>query len=150
MCLGSSVNATTRDFEPISTNMTFARLVLAATTNDALPESPQVRLPPRQTAHALVQHYMDNIYSLFPCFLETSLLTALDDIYQKLSRGEKIVRSLRELSVHGCTQRRPPRPESPTCTRRTWKRRYQNISRRRPVRNMQRATRTRSSSKPSM
>ncbi|KAF4455404.1 hypothetical protein F53441_2193 [Fusarium austroafricanum] len=84
-----SVNATTRDFEPISTNMTFARLVLAATTNDALPESPQVRLPPRQTAHALVQHYMDNVYSLFPCFLETSLLTALDDIYQEDTRTIK-------------------------------------------------------------
>ncbi|CCT63423.1 related to GAL4-like transcriptional activator [Fusarium fujikuroi IMI 58289] len=84
-----SVNATTRDFEPISTNMTFARLVLAATTNDALPESDQARLPPRQTAHVLVQHYMDNVYSLFPCFLETSLLTALDDIYQEDTRTIK-------------------------------------------------------------
>jgi hypothetical protein len=69
--------------------MTFARLVLAATTNDALPESPQARLPPRQTAHALVQHYMDNIYSMFPCFSETALLTALDDIYQEDSRTIK-------------------------------------------------------------
>ncbi|EXM24109.1 hypothetical protein RAB80_001036 [Fusarium oxysporum f. sp. vasinfectum] len=84
-----SVNATTRDFEPISTNMTFARLVLAATTNDALPESGQARLPPRQTAHVLVQHYMDNVYSLFPCFSETSLLTALDDIYQEDTRTIK-------------------------------------------------------------
>ncbi|KAF4954137.1 hypothetical protein FGADI_5459 [Fusarium gaditjirri] len=84
-----SVNATTRDFEPISTNMTFARLVLAATTNDVLPESDQARLPPRQTAHVLVQHYMDNVYSLFPCFSETSLLTALDDIYQEDTRTIK-------------------------------------------------------------
>ncbi|EWY93914.1 hypothetical protein FOYG_06868 [Fusarium oxysporum NRRL 32931] len=84
-----SVNATTRDFEPISTNMTFARLVLAATTNDALPESDQARLPLRQTAHVLVQHYMDNVYSLFPCFSETSLLTALDDIYQEDTRTIK-------------------------------------------------------------
>ncbi|WXC54680.1 hypothetical protein SNK03_000670 [Fusarium graminearum] len=78
-----SVNATTRDFEPISTNMTFARLVLAATINDALPEAPEACLPPRPTAHALVQHYMDNIYSLFPCISETALLTALDDMYDK-------------------------------------------------------------------
>ncbi|RFN53144.1 gal4-like transcriptional activator [Fusarium flagelliforme] len=84
-----SVNATTRDFEPTSTNMTFARLVLAATTNDALPESLQARLPPRPTAHALVQHYMDNIYSLFPCFSETALLTALDDLYQEDTRTIK-------------------------------------------------------------
>ncbi|SPJ74605.1 related to GAL4-like transcriptional activator [Fusarium torulosum] len=84
-----SVNATTRDFEPTSTNMTFARLVLAATTNDALPESPEIRLPSRQTAHALVQHYMDNVYSLFPCFSETALLTALDDLYQQDDRTIK-------------------------------------------------------------
>ncbi|KAF5616638.1 positive regulator of purine utilization [Fusarium sp. NRRL 52700] len=64
-------------------------LVLAATTNDALPESDQARLPPRQTAHVLVQHYMDNVYSLFPCFSETSLLTALDDIYQEDTRTIK-------------------------------------------------------------
>jgi hypothetical protein len=69
--------------------MTFARLVLAATTNDALPESPEIRLPPRQTAHALVQHYMDNVYSLFPCFSETALLTALDDLYQQDDRTIK-------------------------------------------------------------
>ncbi|KAM0216798.1 hypothetical protein ACHAPQ_001158 [Fusarium lateritium] len=84
-----SVNATTRDFEPTSTNMTFARLVLAATTNDDLPESPEIRLPSRQTAHALVQHYMDNVYSLFPCFSETALLTALDDLYQQDDRTIK-------------------------------------------------------------
>lgn len=81
-----SVNATTRDFEPTASNMTFARLVLAATTNDALPESPEARLPPRQTAHSIVQHYMNTIYSLFPSFSETGLLTALDDLYQQDDR----------------------------------------------------------------
>ncbi|KAM0427510.1 hypothetical protein ACHAPT_007470 [Fusarium lateritium] len=82
-----SVNATTRDFEPISTNMTFARLVLAATTNNALPESPEARLPPRQVANTLIQHYMDNVFSLYPCFTETSLFTVLDDIYHQDDRA---------------------------------------------------------------
>ncbi|CAM1506867.1 Fc.00g065080.m01.CDS01 [Cosmosporella sp. VM-42] len=81
-----SVNATTRDFEPIATNMTFARLVLTATMNDCLPESTQARLPARQSAHAIIQYYMSNIYSLFPCFSETALLTALDDLYQEDDR----------------------------------------------------------------
>ncbi|KAF7559541.1 hypothetical protein G7046_g4622 [Stylonectria norvegica] len=81
-----SVNATTRDFEPTATNMTFARLVLAATTNDPLPESSQARLPARQSSHAIVQYYMNNIYSLYPCFPETALLTAIDDIYQQDDR----------------------------------------------------------------
>ncbi|KAF4461340.1 positive regulator of purine utilization [Fusarium albosuccineum] len=81
-----SVNATTRDFEPTSTNMTFARLVLAATMNDTLPESPEARLPPRPVAHSIVQYYMSKVYSLFPSFSETALLTALDDLYQQDDR----------------------------------------------------------------
>lgn len=84
--LCSSVNATTRDFEPTATNMTFARLILAATTNGTLPESSQPRLPARQSAHAILQYYMSHIYALFPCFQETALLTALDDIYQQDDR----------------------------------------------------------------
>jgi Fungal specific transcription factor domain len=66
--------------------MTFARLVLTAATNDALPESAQFHLPPRPAAHSIVQFYMTNIYSLFPCFSETSLLTTLDDVYQQDGR----------------------------------------------------------------
>ncbi|KAJ4196860.1 Zn(2)-C6 fungal-type domain-containing protein [Fusarium falciforme] len=82
-----SVNATTRDFEPISTNMTFARLVLAATTNDALPESPESRLPPRHIAQGIVQHYIENVHSMYPCVAEMSLLTAIDDLYQQDDRA---------------------------------------------------------------
>lgn len=80
--LPRSVNATTRDFEPTVSNMTFARLVLAAATEDPLPESRSADLPPRQTAQSIVQYYMTNIYALFPLFSETVLLTALDDMYQ--------------------------------------------------------------------
>lgn len=79
----SSVNATTRDFEPTVSNMTFARLVLAAVTNDPLPENQSSELPPRQGAQATVQYYMTNIYALFPLFSETVLLTALDDMYHQ-------------------------------------------------------------------
>lgn len=66
--------------------MTFARLVLAATNNDPLPESLEARLPDRQTAHALRQHFMSNIYCFFPFFSETAFLTALDDLYQQDAR----------------------------------------------------------------
>lgn len=79
----SSVNATTSDFEPTISNMTFARLVLAAVTNDPLPETQSSELPPRQSAQATVQYYMANIYALFPLFSETVLLTALDDMYHQ-------------------------------------------------------------------
>ncbi|TWU74539.1 hypothetical protein ED733_006023 [Metarhizium rileyi] len=76
-----SVDATTRDFEPSLGNMTFARLVLAATTKDSLPGTTQYILPSRQVANATVQYFMTNVYCLFPCFSETSLLTILDDVY---------------------------------------------------------------------
>lgn len=81
-----SVDATTRDFEPSQGNITFARLVLAATSKDALPESTQAMLPSRQVANATVQYFMANIYSLFPCFSETALLTILDDVYHQDGR----------------------------------------------------------------
>lgn len=85
----SSVNATTRDFEQSSSNMTFARLVLAATTNDPIQESSRRGLPSRQVSHSIVQYFMDNIYPLFPCFLETALFTILDDVYQQ---DERVIR----------------------------------------------------------
>lgn len=77
-----SVNATARDFEPSVSNMTFARLVLAAVTNDPLPEPQSSELPARQNAQSIIQYYMANIYALFPLFSETVLLTALDEMYQ--------------------------------------------------------------------
>ncbi|KAG6036833.1 hypothetical protein E4U41_005469 [Claviceps citrina] len=81
-----SVDATTRDFEPSLGNMTFARLVLAAITKDALPDSSQPLAPSRQTANSIVQYFMTNIYPLFPCFSETALLTVLDDVYRQDDR----------------------------------------------------------------
>ncbi|KAF3766846.1 hypothetical protein M406DRAFT_345186 [Cryphonectria parasitica EP155] len=78
-----SVNATTRDFEPTVSNMTFARLVLAAVTNDPLPKPQSSDMPARQTAQAIIQYYMASIYTLFPLFSETVLMTALDDMYQQ-------------------------------------------------------------------
>jgi len=77
-----SVNATTRDFEPAVSNMTFARLLLAATTNDPLPSAPPARLPPRQITNSLVQYYLAHVYSLYPFLSETALLSVVDATYQ--------------------------------------------------------------------
>ncbi|KAH8808238.1 fungal-specific transcription factor domain-containing protein [Xylogone sp. PMI_703] len=77
-----SVDATTRDFEAATTNMTFARLVLAATMNEPVPQEKTFQLPPRPSAMALVQYYLDNVYALYPVFSETALFNALDAIYQ--------------------------------------------------------------------
>lgn len=79
---GRSVNATTRDFESNTTNMTFARLILAATNNDAIPRQKYFELPARATAMHLIQYYLDNVFALFPVFSETALLNALEAVYQ--------------------------------------------------------------------
>jgi hypothetical protein len=75
-----SVNATTRDFEPSAINMTFARLVLAATINESLPQSPDP-LPSRQAAVETVQYYMQHVYPLLPAFSESSLFGILNGVY---------------------------------------------------------------------
>ena len=69
--------------------MTFASLVLAAAMNDPVPEPKTTKLPSRQAAYAIVQYYMANIYSLFPSFSETALLSVLDDLYQPDQRPIK-------------------------------------------------------------
>lgn len=69
--------------------MTFARLVLAAASNDPLPEMVNWRLPARQQALSIVQYYMNNIYSLFPAFSEITLHTIIDQLYAQQDRGIK-------------------------------------------------------------
>lgn len=66
--------------------MTFARLVLAATLNDPVPPSVDLNLPPRQVANSLIQYFLTNIYTLYPCFSETALWTILDDVYNQDDR----------------------------------------------------------------
>ncbi|EHK48165.1 hypothetical protein TRIATDRAFT_46834 [Trichoderma atroviride IMI 206040] len=78
-----SVNATTRDFEPSMINMTFARLVLAAATKDAVPVLTDSPLPQKHYATEIFHHFMKNMYPLLPCFSETAALNVLNDIYNQ-------------------------------------------------------------------
>lgn len=84
-----SVNATTQDFEPSVSNMTFARLLLAAATMDPLPEPVREGPPPRQVAQVLVQYYLTHIYSLYPFFAEVIVHSSLDNLYQDERRLAK-------------------------------------------------------------
>jgi hypothetical protein len=86
LIVSSSVNATTRDFESSTTNMTFGRLILAATNLEPVPQPEPFSLPSRPAAMGLVQYYLDNVFSIFPIFSETALLNALDAIYQDNGR----------------------------------------------------------------
>ncbi|KAI6250353.1 Positive regulator of purine utilization [Erysiphe necator] len=77
-----SINATTHDFEEATTSMTFARLILAAATNESLPDYGLFTLPPKSIARALADYYIDNILCFFPIFDEEILLNVLESIYQ--------------------------------------------------------------------
>lgn len=66
--------------------MTFARLVLAATNIEEVPEPDNFQLPPRPAATRLVQYYLDNVFALYPVFSETALFNALDAVYQRDGR----------------------------------------------------------------
>jgi hypothetical protein len=66
--------------------MTFARLVLAAATNNPLPTLDEFEgreLPPKQAAYNIIHYYMSNIYALFPAFSETTILSLLNDLYHE-------------------------------------------------------------------
>lgn len=84
-----SINATTRDFEPSMSNMTFARLVLAASSNDQLPQTQNWNAPSRQDSLGIVQYYMNHVYSLYPAFSETSFYTLLEQVYSQNDRSIK-------------------------------------------------------------
>ena len=78
-----SVNATARDFYGFTTAMSYARLILSACSKDPLPEGTTKALPPRYTATALIQFYLNNVFVLLPAFDEATFYASVDNIYLK-------------------------------------------------------------------
>jgi hypothetical protein len=72
-----------RDFDPSVINITFARLVLAASVINAIPPAKTTHLPAKDVADKAVRFYMSNIYPLYPAFPESAVLTLLADLYQR-------------------------------------------------------------------
>lgn len=84
-----SVNATSRDFQGITSKTTFANLLLSvATVGDPPPRTPNA-LPARHEATPLLQHYFDYIFVQLPFFVETSFWTSVDAVYQSGGRFAK-------------------------------------------------------------
>jgi hypothetical protein len=81
-----SLNATSRDFHGFTKDMSFARLVLLTSSLENMPVITARRLPPRHTIMPLINHYLDNIYVLYPFFPETKLFVSLDVLYQEGGR----------------------------------------------------------------
>ena len=75
------------DFDTQTTNLTFARLIMASALNEELPKLKSNALPPRSTAMGLIQYYLENVFCLYPAFQETALFHALDGIYSDPPRN---------------------------------------------------------------
>jgi len=79
----SAVNATARDFYGFTTEMSYARLIQSASTKEPLPTGLTKALPARYAANPLIQHYLNNIYTLLPVFEEATLYSSVDAMYQQ-------------------------------------------------------------------
>ena len=78
-----SVNATARDFYGFTSAMSYARLVLWASSKEQLPKSMSQELPPRHQAVSLIQHYLNNVFVLLPVFDEASFWGSVDRVYSR-------------------------------------------------------------------
>lgn len=79
----SAVNATARDFYGFTTEMSYARLILSAAAKEALPTGLHKALPAKFAATPLIQHFLNNIFTLVPVFEEAALYASVDAIYQQ-------------------------------------------------------------------
>ncbi|KAI7363777.1 hypothetical protein KC354_g6234 [Hortaea werneckii] len=81
-----SVNATARDFYGFTSAMSYARLILSACSKDPLPSGTTKELPPRYSAASLIQHYLNNVFTLVPVFEEASFYGSVDNAYAQDTR----------------------------------------------------------------
>ncbi|KAF2866451.1 fungal-specific transcription factor domain-containing protein [Massariosphaeria phaeospora] len=79
--LPSAVNATARDFYGFTNEMSYARLILSASSKEPLPKDLTKALPPRFAATPLIQHWVNNVFSLLPIFEEASVYASVDAVY---------------------------------------------------------------------
>ncbi|KKK24040.1 hypothetical protein P175DRAFT_0444123 [Aspergillus ochraceoroseus IBT 24754] len=78
-----SVSATSRDFHGITSNTSFANLLLSVSLGEPIPRLLPQPLPPRHEITPLVQHYFDTFFSQLPFFPEVSFWASVDIVYQK-------------------------------------------------------------------
>ncbi|KAL6718093.1 hypothetical protein ACLMJK_004179 [Lecanora helva] len=81
-----SVNATARDFNGFTKQMSSARLVLSTSSKEEMPDFAVNELPQRHVAISLAKHYLENIHVIYPLLSEAKLFAAIDALYQDRSR----------------------------------------------------------------
>lgn len=83
------MNATARDFHGFAKQMSFARLVLSTSSVEEMPKFRVNDFHQRHKITHLVQHYLENIYVLYPFLSETKLFASIDALYQDGGRYAK-------------------------------------------------------------
>lgn len=68
--------------------MSFARLVLAASTVHELPNSKPVSLPPRHLVNPMVQYYIDHYLALYPFISESKIFGSLEAL--RMGHGDAV------------------------------------------------------------
>lgn len=66
--------------------MSWAKLVLSTSSKEEMPVRPVNALPPRHTSTAMINHYLENIHTLYPFLSETKLFSAVNAVYQNNGR----------------------------------------------------------------
>lgn len=61
--------------------MSYARLILSASSKEELPAGMTKPLPPRYAVTPLIQHYIDTIHVLLPFFEETTFYRSVDAVF---------------------------------------------------------------------
>ena len=62
--------------------MSFARLVLSTSSKEDMPKITVNMLPQRHAMTPLIEHYLENVHSLYPFLSEIKLFTAIDAVSQ--------------------------------------------------------------------
>ena len=77
-----TVNATSRDFHGFTSEMSFAKLLMAmASTKDMSSVTPS-KLPPRYAIIQSLEHYLQRLFVILPFFSETDLMSSVSRVYQ--------------------------------------------------------------------
>ena len=80
-----TVNATSRDFHGFTSEMSFAKLLLAVAVKKDLSTTVPSKLPPRYAINQSLERYLQRIFVLLPFFSETDFVSSVSRVYQTSS-----------------------------------------------------------------
>ena len=76
-----AVSATARDFYGFTNTVSYARLVVATSVREPLPERPASTLPARNEAMILVDYFLEHVYVLLPLFDKVTFQFSVEAVF---------------------------------------------------------------------